>query len=91
MHIPTEAQALYSIGTWDSGAQAYTPQVGVTGPSINIQLGELRRRMRELRRMHYSAHRRRDANGCRDDNDWAVLIERTDGRSEAEILEGWKR
>ena len=32
---------LYSVGTWDTEAQAYTPQAGMK-PSFNLTLTELR-------------------------------------------------
>lgn len=83
--------ALYSIGTWDTDAQAFTPQAGLSVPCINIPLPTLRQVMRELRRMGYSAHRRRDVDGGHEDNDSWVLVERTEGLSEAEVLENWKR
>lgn len=81
--------ARYSIGTWDTNEQAFTPQIGV--PAFNLTLYQLRQSMRMLRDRHYSCHRYRDADGSHDDNDTSVLIERTDGMSEAEILESWKR
>ncbi len=84
------SEALYSIGTWDTDLQAYSPQPGVP-KSINITLHELRAAMKLLRRMGYSCHRFRDADGTHDDNDWMVLIERTDGKSESEIRESWRR
>lgn len=81
---------LYSIGTWDTELQAYTPQIGVP-KSFNLTLAELRQAVRLLRRrLGYSCHRQR-FEGEYDNNDWTVLIERTDGASEAEIIEGWKR
>lgn len=83
------SSAAYSVGTWDSDEQAYTPQAGV--PSINLTLPELRQSLRALRDRGYSCHRRRDEDGTYDDNDWSVLVERTDGKSEQEILEDWKR
>lgn len=82
---------LYSIGTWDERRQAYTPQRGLTVPSFNITKGQLRIAMKELRGMQYSCHRYRDENGRYDDNDWAVLIERTDGKHWKEIMRDWKR
>ena len=82
--------ALYSVGTWNTTEQAYTPQSGA-GSCFNLTCHDLRRALHRLRGMGYSAHRRRDADGGYDDNDWSVLIERTDGRPEAEILEDWKR
>lgn len=83
--------ALYSVGTWDTDKQAYTPQRGVTVPSFNCTLQQLRQSIRDLKRLGYSAHRRRDEDGSYDDNDWAVLIERTDGRPWREIRRGWDR
>lgn len=82
---------LYSVGTWDTDKQAYTPQPGLTVPSFNITLGQLRQALKQLRRLGYSAHRRRDADGSHDDNDWAVLVERTDGRHWKEIRRSWNR
>lgn len=80
---------LYSIGTWDTDLSAFTPQTGV--PAFNLTLPQLRQSMRTLRAIGYTCHRLRDANGDHDNNDSSVLIERTDGQAEAEILEGWKR
>lgn len=84
-----EIMALYSIGTWDMDAQAYTPQVNV--PSFNLTAFELRQSMRMLRDCGYSVHRRGNAYDGHDDNDWWVLIERTDGKPEEVIREEWKR
>lgn len=87
--------AVYSVGTWDTDLQAYTPQVGLSVPSINITWRQLLRAVRELKRMGYRAHRRRQVLPSgkydHDDNDWSVLIERTDGFTEAEILKSWER
>lgn len=83
--------AVFSIGTWDGDAQAYTPQVGLTVPCVNVPWRTLLCVLRELRSMGYSAHRVRSENGDHEDNDWAVLVERTDGMTEAEVLKGWKR
>jgi hypothetical protein len=83
---------LYSVGTWDMDAQAYTPHIGLTVPSVNVPWRGLLAVLRELRSVWgYSCHRRRDASGEHDDNDWSVLVERTDGAAEAEILDGWRR
>ncbi len=82
--------ARYSIGTWDTEAQAYTPQAGA-GDWHGLTLGELRQAIRRVRACGYSAHRRGNVNNGHDDNDWSVLIERTDGMSEEEVLEAWKR
>lgn len=79
-------QPLYSIGTWDTDAQAYTPQAGLTVPCINVPLATMRQVVRELRSLGYTCHRFRDADGSHEDNDWAVLIERTDGEEP-----DWKR
>jgi hypothetical protein len=82
---------LYSVGTWDAEAQGYTPQIGVDR-SFNITRGELRRALKRLRELGYSAHRLRDEGGDGHyDNDTDVLVERTDGESETKILERWKR
>ena len=81
--------ARYSIGTWDTELQAYTPQHGVS--CFYLSRAELRQSIAQLRRLGYSAHRRGNTRDGHDDNDWAVLIERTDGRTAMEILEGWKR
>lgn len=89
--MTTEPQPLYSIGTWDTDRQAYTPQRGLSVPSFNITRAQLRVAMRELRAMCYSVHRYRAADGSHDDNDWCVLIERTDGKSWKEIRRGWNR
>lgn len=83
--------AVYSIGTWDTTEQAYTPQVGLSVPCINVALPTMRQVLRELKAIGYSCHRIRDADGGHDANDWSVLVERTDGKSEEEVLEGWKR
>lgn len=71
---------LYSIGTWDTDRQAYTPQEGLTVPCINVPLATMRQVVRELRSMGYSCHRVRGADGEHWENDWTVLIERTDGK-----------
>lgn len=83
-------QPLYSIGTWDMDLQAYSPQAGLAN-CINIPRDVLRTRMRALRCMGYTVHRRRDPDGTHDDNDFYVLIERTDGKPETEIRKGWER
>lgn len=70
---------LYSIGTWDTDTQAYTRQEGLTVQSENVPLATMRQVLRELRMMGYSCHRYRDADGTHNDNDWSVLVERTDG------------
>lgn len=80
--------ATYSVGTWDTESQAYTPQ---TERWTNLTLWELRSALRELRQQGYTAHRYRDIYGEHSDNDWAVLVERTDGMTEASILKSWER
>jgi hypothetical protein len=90
MTATTAGTALYSIGTWDTDEQAYTPQVGLSAPSFNIDVWQLRTAMKELRSMGYSCYRVRFPDGERD-SDWSVLIERTDGTPESEIREGWRR
>lgn len=80
-------QPLYSIGTWDGDEQAYTPQIGV--PAFNLTRPQLVASMRLLQQCGYSCHRIKQGNEY--DSDCSVLIERTDGKPEAEILEEWKR
>jgi hypothetical protein len=70
---------LYSIATWDINEQGYTPQAGLTVPSQNVPWRTMLEVLRQLRNMGYTAHRRRDPNGEHEDNDWCVLVERTDG------------
>lgn len=68
---------LYTVGTWDMDLQKYTPQAGLDCPSENVPIATVRRILKQLRRMGYSAHRRRDADGDHSDNDFSVLVERT--------------
>ena len=82
---------LYSVGTWDAKRQSYTPQRGLSVPSFNITLSQLRTALKELRSMGYSAHRTRSEDGEHEDNDWAVLVERTDGKCWKEIRRDWRR
>lgn len=82
---------LYSVGTWDTERQAYTPQRGLSVPSFNISQRQLIVAVRELKGMGYSAHRRRDEEGGYEDNDWCVLIERTDGQHWKQIRRSWNR
>ena len=82
-------QPLYSIGTWDTFEQAFTPQSEV--PALNLTRKQLVQSIRMLRTHGYTAHRYGNTDAGHDDNDTAVLIERTDGMNEAEILESWKR
>lgn len=82
---------LYSVGTWDADAQAFTPQAGLSVSSMNVTIPILRQALRELREMGYSAHRRRNDDGTHDDNDPWVLVERTDGKPEQQILDEWRR
>jgi len=85
------SDAMYSVGVWDSEKQAYVPHESIGEASINILLGQLKSTLKRLRKIGYSAHRRRSVAGDYDDNDWLVLVERTDGRDIKEILENWKR
>jgi hypothetical protein len=74
----------YSVRTWDADLQQYTPQAGLSLPWCGLTLWQLRRALQQLRVNGYSCHRRRDADGGHDDNDYYVLVERddemTDGR-----------
>ena len=69
-------EPLYSVGTWDMDEQAYTPQVGLSVPCINVPFRTLFTIYRELRAMGYNCYREPSNH---DANDWWVLIERTDG------------
>ena len=81
---------VYSIGTWDGLLNAFTPQQGLSVPCINVPLATMRQVLRELRAMGYDAQYRRDASGEHWDNDPVVLVERTDGKTEAEVLLSWR-
>ena len=81
------SDAKYSIGTWDTNAQSYLPQ---TDPAFNLSIFALRKALRALRDIGYGAWRMGNKTDGYD-SDWSVLVERTDGRSESDILEGWKR
>jgi len=54
------------------------PQEGLSVTPENVPLWTMRQILRELRGMGYTAHR--GGPHARDDNDWAVLVERTDGQ-----------
>jgi hypothetical protein len=77
---PASETPLYSIGTWDTEQQAYTPQAGLTVPCVNVPWRTLLEVLRQLKSMGYSCHRFRDADGSHDENDTYVLVERTDGK-----------
>lgn len=85
------SESLYSVGTWDTDKQRYTPQQGLTVPTFNITLLQLRQAIRDLRCLGYSVHRLRDSDGTHEDNDPSVMIERTDGKPWREIMREWKR
>lgn len=80
---------LYSVGTWDICEQRYTPQIGA-GPWCNLTLAQLRRALNRLRSMGYEAWRVGNS-FIGHDSDPSVLVERTDGETEAKIMERWKR
>lgn len=87
-------QPLYSIGTWDTEVQGFTPQTDV--PAFNLTRKQLVESIRMLQNNGYSCHRFRERDENRQptgevDSDCWVLIERTDGMNESEILERWKR
>ena len=71
---------LYSIGTWDTDTQSFTPQAGLTVPSQNVSWTTLLEVLRQLRRIGYTCHRFRDPSGSHTDNDSSVFVERTDGK-----------
>jgi hypothetical protein len=56
-----------------------------------VPLATMRQVLRELRGIGYDAHRIRGADGNYDCNDASVLVERTDGMSESEVLASWDR
>jgi hypothetical protein len=90
--MTTTSTPLYSVGTWDTDRQAFTPQRGLSVPSFNITRRQLLVALRELRRKFgYSAHRVRDSDGSYENNDPWVLVERTDGKHWKEIRKGWDR
>lgn len=82
-------EPLYSVGTWDSEAQGFTPQEQFTR-CLNVPLWSVRRILRDLRRMGYGAYRFRCSNG-QYESDPMIMVERTDGMTETEILEMWTR
>jgi len=89
------SEPLYSIGTWDTDEQAFTPQPDV--PAFNLTRKQLVQSIRMLQECGYSCHRYRSRNedGTLEawafDSDTSVLLERTDGESAESILERWKR
>lgn len=63
----------YYVTTWDTDLQKFTPQKGVRkGP---YTLFGLRKAIRTLRAMGYSAHRRRSPGGWHEDCDASVSVE----------------
>lgn len=64
----------YDVGTWDSDKGDYTPQRGVR--CRNLTIHGLRRALKALRGMGYSAHYVREPNGEHYHNDSYVLVER---------------
>lgn len=85
------SEPLYSIGTWATDQQSYTPHLGLSVPAFNITRRQLRQALRELRDRGYSCHRYRDSDGGHRDSDFSVLVERTDGKPVKEIRRGWQR
>ncbi len=80
---------LYSIGTWDSKYQKFSPQPGTTTPWLNVDIHGLRRHLKELRTKGYSCHRFKCPETGYVDSDPSVLVERTDGKPAAAILNSW--
>lgn len=86
---------LYSIGTWDTALQAFTPHDGIL--AFNLTREQLVFSMRQLQDCGYSCHRFRSRDETGNLEEWAsdsdpyVMINRTDGMPEYEILEMWKR
>lgn len=79
---------LYSIGTWDSDRECFSPHPHMKTPWLNVNIHGLRRHLKELKTKGYSCHRLRH-NDNTVDSDPAVLVERTDGSSEASIRNSW--
>lgn len=88
-----EPGALYSIGTRYPFHGRFSPHPGLSGPSLNITLPQLRQRLREIRARGYSGHSVKDENGnhFKGECDPWVIVERTDGKHWKEILKGWRR
>lgn len=78
---------LYSVGTWDTEVQGYTPHEGLGVPMVNVDVHGLRRALKALRNEGYTCHRFKHA----DDSDTSVLVERTDGAETEAILKAWER
>lgn len=74
---------LYSVATMDG--DGYTPQAGLSVPSFNITLYQLRIAIRELREMGYGCHRVGNARDGHEDFSPCTAIMRTDGLSESAI------
>ena len=83
--------ALYSVGTWGTDAQAFTPQAKLGLPWLNIPLWTLKRVLQRLKTMGYGCYRFGGPEFRDDDNDPFVMVERTDGKSKSAVLESWKR
>lgn len=79
---PTGAR--YSIGTLGNGK--YTPQIGLSVPSINMTRAQLRVATRELRAMHYECHRIGNTRDGHEDFSPYTLIIRTDGDTAYQAL-----
>ena len=82
-------EPFYSIGTWDVILQAFTPHYEV--PAFNLTRAELVKSIRLLRGHGYLVDRTGNTASGHDNNDTNVIIERTDGMSEAKILKSWGR
>lgn len=67
---------LYFVSTWDTDADDYTPQAGMTVPSQYVTLWQLKAALKELRLMGYSCHYRRDPDGGHQDNDTSIYVGR---------------
>lgn len=65
-----DSEARYSITTWDTDTQSFTPQIGLTVPSQGIPWQGIKPVFRQLQNMGYTCHR---THRC---SDPSVLIER---------------
>ena len=83
---------LYSIGTWDTSKQCFSPHPGL--PAYNLTREKLVAVIRRLRKINYSCHRIRERVNLVHtgdvDSDPSVIIQRTDGISKRKILKQWK-
>ncbi len=69
-------EPLYSVKTWCTDSQAFTPQIGLSVPSQNVSWRGLLAVLRELRDCGYQCGRKRLPGGGHDSGDPFVLVQR---------------